>query len=73
MNIFEISLMTLMTLIYAIQISALAPDGGYNLETTIRRLMKHLLTDEMGRKCNLSGQHGKMAFGQSEMMNVVFG
>nr|XP_047136764.1 uncharacterized protein LOC124813570 isoform X2 [Hydra vulgaris] len=47
--------------------------GGSSLDDAIKRMMKFILSNNLGRLCNLSGQAGKVCFSKLEIFEVVCG
>jgi hypothetical protein len=48
-------------------------NGGCDLNDFVKRYMKFLLSDELARKFNLTGQRGKRAFKPLSLFEVIFG
>jgi hypothetical protein len=48
-------------------------NGGCDLNDFVKRNMKFLLSDELARKFNLTGQRGKRAFKPLSLFEVIFG
>jgi hypothetical protein len=47
--------------------------GGSNLDDVVKRVMKFMLTDDLARLYNFTGQRGKGKFGSLELCQVLFG
>nr|XP_047141503.1 uncharacterized protein LOC124816375 [Hydra vulgaris] len=47
--------------------------GGSSLDDAVKRMMKFILSNNLGRLCNLSGQAGKVCFSKLEIFDVVCG
>jgi hypothetical protein len=55
------------------QIQVLVDIGGCDLTDFVKRNMKFLVSDELARKFNLTGQRGKRAFKPLSLFEVLFG
>lgn len=55
------------------QVRRLASLGGSGVEGVTRRIMKFLLTNELGNQFNWKGRHNKVAFEKTTTMVIVYG
>lgn len=53
-------------------VSAFRDMGGQNLDDLTRRVMKHLITDELALTCNITGKNGKEPLGDTPIFDILF-
>ena len=58
---------------YFFQACIVSNIGGSSLDDAIKSIMKFILSNNLGRLCNLSGQSGKVCFSKLEIFDVVCG
>jgi len=47
--------------------------GGSDLDDVVRRVMKFMLSDDLARLYNFTGQRGKNKFGSLDLFQGLFG
>lgn len=55
------------------QTSILADKGGHSLEDLVKRAMKYLMSNELARTYNVTGQFGKSSFQKTQMFAAMSG
>lgn len=51
----------------------MADKGGHSLEELVKRAMKYLMSDELARTYNVTGQFGKSSFQKTKMFVAMSG
>ena len=47
--------------------------GGSDLDDVVKRVMKFMLSDDLARQYNFTGQKGKSKFSSLELSQVLYG